>query len=96
MIFQLCQNVGVPIWHIDVLHIPEKMVVIDPIKDEANEVAPLKGPTVDVQPLGDNLADTLELAQGADHATSWPTDIAPFEFVPESCRDSSSSRSTPP
>ena len=64
MIFQLCRNAGVPIWHIDVLHTPTGSVVIGLTRDEANEAALWRGPKVEVQPLGENLADTVEKAQG--------------------------------
>ena len=38
-IFQLCRDVGVPIWHGDVLRTPTRTVDIGLISDEANEVA---------------------------------------------------------
>ena len=55
MIYQLCRDAGVPIWHRDVLHTPTGTVDTGLIRDEANEVAPWCGPRVDVQPLGENL-----------------------------------------
>ena len=59
MIFQLCRAAGVPIWHIDVLYTSTRTVDIGLIRDEANKGAPNRGPRVDVQPLGENLADTV-------------------------------------
>ena len=40
-------------------------------------VALQRGPRVDLQLLGENLADTVDQAQGDDYATSEPTDITP-------------------
>ena len=56
MIFSLCRSAGVPIWHIDQLKPPLGNVDIGLISDEANELAPCKGPHPELPPLGDNLA----------------------------------------
>lgn len=96
MIFQLCRDAGLPIWHRDVLCAPTGTVDIGFITDEANEVAPWRGPIFDVKPLDDNLVDTVEQAQGADHATLEPTDTNPVESATGTSRAPSSSRSTPP
>ena len=55
MIFQLCRNVGVPIWHIDVFHNRNGIVDIGLIRDEANMAAQRRGPRVYLQPLSENL-----------------------------------------
>ena len=76
MIFQLCTSTRVTIWQINVLRTPTVSVDIGTIKDEANDVAPRRGPRVEVQQLRENLEDTVKHTQGVDHATSEPTDIA--------------------
>ena len=63
MIFYLCRSVGVPIWHVDQLKTPLGTVDIGLIKDEANELAPRRGPCPELPPLGDNLADTVSQAR---------------------------------
>lgn len=90
MIVQLCRNVEVPIWHIDVLCTPTGTVDIGLIRDEDYEAGPWKGPKVEVQPLDENLEDMVDQAQGADHATLEPTDTAPVEFSSSSSRAPSS------
>ena len=60
---------GVPIRKRDFLRIPTGTVDIDLIRDEANEAAQRSGPRVDVHPMGANLADTVEQAQGDYHST---------------------------
>ena len=70
IIFEFYMSAGVTIWHIYCLKTPTGTVDIALILDEANEVAPNKGPRVEVQPLGENLADMVEHAQGADQYTS--------------------------
>ena len=59
MIFSLCRSAGVLIWHIDQLKTPLGTVDIGLIKDEANELAPRRGPRPELSPLGENLADTV-------------------------------------
>ena len=96
MIFQLYRDVGVPLWHCDVLLTPIGIVDIGLIKDETNVAAPRRGPRVDLQPLSENLADTVEQAQGADPATLEPTDTTLAESAPSTSRAPSYFRSTPP
>ena len=91
MIFQLCTDVGVPLWHCDVLLTPIGFMDISLIRDEVNVAAPRRGPRVDLQPLSENLADTVEQYQGGDHATSKPTDTTPTESIPGTSRAPSSS-----
>lgn len=91
MIFQLCTSSGVTIWHIDVLHTPTASVYIGLIRDEANEAALRRGPRVEVQPLGENMEDTVKQAQGDYNATSEPTATAPVESTPNTSRAPSSS-----
>ena len=59
MIFALCRSTGVPIWHVDQLKTPLGIVDIDLIRDEANELAPCRGPHQEFPPLGDNLAEMV-------------------------------------
>ena len=54
-------------------------VAIGLIRDESNEVAPNKGSRVEVQPLGENLVDTIDKDQGTDHDASEPTDTNSVE-----------------
>lgn len=49
-----------------------------------------------MHPLGENLADMVEQAQVADHATLEPTVATPTESAPGTSVAPSSSRSTPP
>lgn len=58
------------IWLIDVFRTPTGAVHIGIIRDEANDATPKTGPRVDVQPLSENLVDTVEKAQGDNNATS--------------------------
>lgn len=46
IIFQLCSNVGVPIWHRDALHTPIRTVGIRLTRDEANVGILQTGPRV--------------------------------------------------
>lgn len=61
LIFQLCRDVGVPIWHYDRLCKPTSTLDIGIIKDEANVVALQRGLKIELAPLSENLADTMEL-----------------------------------
>lgn len=81
MIFQLCRNAGGPIWHIDVLQSLTWTMNISLIGDEAHDMAPLGGPRVEVHPLGENLSDIIEQAQGTDRAKLELTDTSPFKSV---------------
>lgn len=63
-----------PICHCDALHTPTGTVDIGLIRDEANVAALRRRPRVELQPLSEKLADTVELAQGADSATLEPVD----------------------
>ena len=66
MVFELCRSAGVPLWHIHVLKTPTGIVDIGLIRDEANELAPNRGPRAKVKPLGESLAAMVEQDQGAD------------------------------
>ena len=48
-----------PIWNIDKLKTPMGIVDIGLIRDEANELAPRRGPLPQLPPLCDNLADRV-------------------------------------
>lgn len=68
-IFNLCRSTGVPIWHIDIPRTPTGTDDIGLIWDEVNEVAPHRRLKVYVQPLGENLADTVKQARWANKST---------------------------
>ena len=73
MIFSLCRSAGVPIWHVDQLKTPLGTVDVGLIRDEANELAPHRGPNPELPPLSDNLADTVAQARTATQAASTET-----------------------
>ncbi|KAG5594966.1 hypothetical protein H5410_036198 [Solanum commersonii] len=58
LIFHLCRDSGVPIWHCDRLIHPTGTLDIGLIRDEVNVAAPRSEPQVEVPPLGADLADT--------------------------------------
>ena len=59
-------NVGsVHIWHVDQLKTPQGTVDVGLIRDEANELAPQKGPRPELPPLTDDLPDTVAQARTA-------------------------------
>ena len=89
MIFALCRTAGVPIWHIDQLKTPQGTVDVGLIRDEANELAPRRGPHPELPPLADDLADTVAQARTATQAS---TDTTPVESIPGSSPAPSSSR----
>ena len=92
MIFALCRTAGVPIWHIDQLKTPQGTVDVGLIRDEANELAPRRGPRPELPPLADDLADTVAQARAATQAS---TDTTPVESIPGSSPAPSSSRTAP-
>ena len=59
MIFTLCRSAGVPIWHVDQLKTPQGTIDVVLIRDEANELAPRRGPRPELAPLADDLADAV-------------------------------------
>ena len=71
-----------PIWHIDQLKTPLGTVDIGLIRDEANELAPRRGPRPELPLLVDNLADTVAQARTATQAAS--TNTTPVESIPVS------------
>ena len=95
MIFSLCRSNGVPIWHIDQLKNPKGTVDIGLIRDDANELAPRRGPFPELPLLGENLADTVAHAQMATQAAFEITDTTPVESIPGSSTDPISFRSSP-
>ena len=78
MVFSLCRSAGVPILNIDKLKTPQGFVDIGLIRDEANELAPRRGPHPEVPPLGENLDDTVAHARTAMQATLATTDATPI------------------
>ena len=93
MIFSLCRSACMPIWHVDHLKTPLGIVDIGLIRDEANELAPRRGPHPELPPLGDNLADMVAQARTATQTAS--TDTTPVESILGSSTAPSSSRSAP-
>ena len=93
MIFALCNSAGVPIWHVIQLKTPQGTVDVGLIRDEANELAPRRGPHLELPPLVDDLADMVAQARTATQAAS--TDTTPVESIPGSSTSPSSSRTTP-
>ena len=81
MMFSLSISAGVPIWHIDQLKTPQGTVDVGLIRDEANEVAPRRGPRPELPPLADDLANTVAQARTATQAS---TDTTPVESLPGS------------
>ena len=79
MIFALCKSTSVPIWHVDQLKTPLETVDIGLIMDEANELAPRRGPHPELPPPGDNLADTVAQDRTATQAAS--TNTTPIESI---------------
>ena len=59
MIFSLCRSSRMRIWHVDQLKTPLGNIYIGLIRDEANELAPCRGPRPELPPLGDNMAETV-------------------------------------
>uniref|UniRef100_M1DJF2 Integrase core domain containing protein n=1 Tax=Solanum tuberosum TaxID=4113 RepID=M1DJF2_SOLTU len=95
LIFQLCRDSGMPIWHYDRLIHPTGDLDIDLIRDEANVAAPRRDPQVEVPPLGADLADTVGLAQGGDPIIPNNYDTVPASSSQAASMAPSSSRSTP-
>ena len=65
------------------------------IHDEDNELAPHRETRLELQPLGENLAVTVDQAQADYPATSNSTDTTPIESIPGGSTTLSSSCSTP-
>ena len=84
-----------PVWHIDVIKTLPSTVDIGLIHDEANELAPHRRPRTEVQPLGENLAATVEQAQEANPTTSKNIDTSSVESIPGASTTLSFSHSTP-
>ena len=78
----LYKSAGVPILHIDQLKTPLGTFDIGLLRDEANELAPRRGPRPEFPPLVDNLADTVAQARTGTQAAS--TDTTPIESIPGS------------
>ncbi|TMX01174.1 hypothetical protein EJD97_025003 [Solanum chilense] len=93
MIFSLYRSAGVPIWHVDHLKTPQGTVDVGLIRDEANELAPRRGPRPELPPLAYDLADTVAQARTAMQKVS--TDTTPIESIPGSRTAPSSSRTAP-
>ena len=93
MIFSLCSSAGVPIWHVDQLKTPQGTTDVGLIRDEANELAPHRGPRPELPPHVDDLADTVAQVRTSTQAAS--THTTPVESIPDSSTVPSSSRTTP-
>ena len=75
MIFALCRSAGVPIWHVDQLKTPQGTVDVGLIRDEANELAPRRGPRPELPPLAGDLADTIAQSRTATQASTENTPV---------------------
>uniref|UniRef100_M1DWG7 Integrase core domain containing protein n=1 Tax=Solanum tuberosum TaxID=4113 RepID=M1DWG7_SOLTU len=95
LIFQLCRDSEVPIWHFDKLIRPTGTLDIGLIQNEENVAAPLREPQVDVPPMGADLVDVVEHMQGDDPAPPTHTNDVPASSSQAASRDPSSSRSSP-
>ncbi|KAG5632238.1 hypothetical protein H5410_003955 [Solanum commersonii] len=95
LIFQLCRDSGVPIWHCDKLIHPTGTLDISLIRDEANVAAPCREPQVKVPSLGVDLADTVGQAQGGSPIIPDHSDTIPASYSQAASMARSSSRSTP-
>ena len=69
LIFHLCRDSRVSIWHCDKLIHPTGALDIGLIRDEANVAAPRREPQIEVPPMGADLADTVGQAQWCTHYT---------------------------
>ena len=68
--------------NVDQLKTPLGTVDVGLIRDEANELAPRRGPHPELPPLADDLADTVAQARTATQAAS--TDTTPVESISSS------------
>ena len=93
IIFSLCRSADVSIWHVDQLNTPLVTVDVGLIRDEANELAPRRGPRPELPPLADDLADTVAQARTVTQVAS--TDTTPVESIPGSSTAPRSSRTAP-
>ena len=74
------------------LKTPQGTVDVGLIRDEANKLAPRRGPSPELSPLPDDLADMVALERTATQAS---TDTTPVESISGSSTALSSSRTTP-
>ena len=81
-----------PILHINQLKTPLGTVDIGLIRDEANELAPRRGPRPELPPLSENLAYMVAHARMATQTAFETTDTTPVESIPGSSTAPSSSR----
>uniref|UniRef100_M1E1D4 Integrase core domain containing protein n=1 Tax=Solanum tuberosum TaxID=4113 RepID=M1E1D4_SOLTU len=95
IIFQLCRDVGVPIWHCHKLVPAIGTLDIGLIQDAANIAAPRRGPQIDVPALGADLVADVEQMQGEDPTPSAHIDDVPRSPSQAASRAPSSSRATP-
>uniref|UniRef100_M1E102 Integrase core domain containing protein n=1 Tax=Solanum tuberosum TaxID=4113 RepID=M1E102_SOLTU len=95
LIFHLCRDSGVPIWHCDKLVHPTGALDIGLIRDKANVAAPRREPQIAVPPLGTDLADTVGQARGGDPIILDHTDTVPGSSSQAANMAPSSSRSKP-
>ena len=80
-----------PIWHIYQLKSPLGTIGTGLIRDEADELAPHRGPRPELPPPCENMVDTLAHARTAMKATSRTTETTPVESIPVSSTAPSSS-----
>uniref|UniRef100_M1DI70 Integrase core domain containing protein n=1 Tax=Solanum tuberosum TaxID=4113 RepID=M1DI70_SOLTU len=95
MIFQLCRDARVPIWHCGKLVHATGTLDIGLIQDNTNVAAPRRGPRVDV-PMGEDLIHIVGHMQGDDPPlTTAPPDENPTSSSQTASQAPSSSRATP-
>uniref|UniRef100_M1DQ52 Integrase core domain containing protein n=1 Tax=Solanum tuberosum TaxID=4113 RepID=M1DQ52_SOLTU len=98
LIFHLCRESTVPIWHCDRLVEVTKTVDVQLIHDDTNPAAPRRSTPVAVPPLGADLVREVELVAAAqDDDTSIPPTIVDAQAPPSTATSQVvTSRATPP
>ncbi|KAG5585447.1 hypothetical protein H5410_045881 [Solanum commersonii] len=94
LIFQLCRDSGVLIWHCDRLIHPTGALDIGLIRDEENVAAPRREPQIEVPPLGADLADMVGKVHGSDPIILDHSDTVPASSSQNASIALSSSRFT--
>ncbi|WMV41193.1 hypothetical protein MTR67_034578 [Solanum verrucosum] len=95
LIFQLCKDDGVPVWHCDKLIQATKTLDIGLIRDEANVAVPHRESQVEVPPLGEDLVADVEKMQGQEPVPPATTEDAPTSHSPTASQAPCSSRAIP-
>lgn len=96
LVFKLCKDTGVQIWHYDRFRRPSGIEYISLIRDEANVAEPRKGTLTEVPPLRTNFGYTNELAEGTDPDVEENAHPTPASSSHAAITALILSRSTPP